>query len=405
MQNTMKIFFWLLISFIVIDASAQVAVRADRIYTAAGPVIENGVILVRDGLIQHVGPASDIRIPDGYQVLEAAVVTPGLIDAHSVVGLSGYLNQAHDQDQLEASAPIQPELRAIDAYNPREPLVEWVRGFGITTIHTGHGPGSVISGQTLVAKTTGESVEESVIVPAAMVAATLGDGARASGSKAPGTRSKMVAMLRGELIKAQAYAEKRANQEEDEPFTRDLRLETLADVLDGRLPLLVTVERAHDILTTIRLAEEFGVRLVLDSASEAHLVLDEIKQSGFPVITHATMARHSGERENATFEQPTLLRDAGIPFALQSGYEAYVPKTRVVLFEAGVAAAYGLSFEDALASVTIDAARILGIDDRIGSIEVGKDADLALYDGDPFEYTTHCVGVIIDGTIVSTEQR
>jgi imidazolonepropionase-like amidohydrolase len=387
------------------DTCAQIAVRADRIHTAAGPVIQDGVILVRDGRIQRVGPASDIQIPADYRVLEAAVVTPGLIDAHSVVGLSGYLNQPHDQDQLESSAPIQPELRAIDAYNPREALVEWIRGFGVTTIHTGHGPGAVISGQTLIAKTSGETVEESVIVPAAMVAATLGDGARASGGKAPGTRSKMVAMLRAELIRAQAYVEKRNNRDADEAFTRDLRMDALGAVLEGEMPLLVTVERAHDILTTIRLAQEFGIRLVLDSASEAHLVLEEIKASGFPVITHATMARHSGERENATFEQAAKLRSAGIPFALQSGYEAYVPKTRVVLFEAGVAAAHGLAFEEALASVTIDAARILGIQARTGSIEVGKDADLALFDGDPFEYTTHCTGVIIDGDVVSEEPR
>jgi imidazolonepropionase-like amidohydrolase len=215
----------------------------------------------------------------------------------------------------------------------------------------------------------------------------------------------MVAMLRAELIRAQAYVEKRNNRDADEAFTRDLRMDALGAVLEGEMPLLVTVERAHDILTTIRLAQEFGIRLVLDSASEAHLVLEEIKASGFPVITHATMARHSGERENATFEQAAKLRSAGIPFALQSGYEAYVPKTRVVLFEAGVAAAHGLAFEEALASVTIDAARILGIQARTGSIEVGKDADLALFDGDPFEYTTHCTGVIIDGDVVSEEPR
>ncbi len=169
--------------------------------------------------------------------------------------------------------------------------------------------------------------------------------------------------------------------------------------------MLVTVERSHDILTTLRLAEEFGIDLVLDSASEAYLVTDQIKAAGVPVITHPTMARHSGERANATFEAASILRDAGIPFALQSGFEAYVPKTRVILFEAGVAAANGLSFSEALASITIDAARLLGVDDQIGSLEVGKDADIALYDGDPFEYTTHAIGVIIDGNVVSTEIR
>lgn len=380
-------------------AHSQLAVRGDMVYTMAGDPIENGVVLVRDGKIERVGR---FDIPDGYEVMEAAVVTPGLVDAHTVVGLAGYLNQPHDQDQVDDSAPIQPELRAIDAYNPREALVDWVRGFGVTTIHTGHGPGVLMSGQTMIVKTVGNDVEEAVIDPAAMVAVTLGAGARESGGKAPGTRSKMIAMLRSELLEAQAYMEK---QEGEDPPARDLRMEALADVLRGEMRLLVTVERSHDILTTLRLAEEFGIDLVLDSAAEAYLVAGQIAEAGVPVISMPTMARHSGERENATFEAASHLRDAGIPFALQSGFEAYVPKTRVILFEAGVAAANGLSFDEALASITIDAARILGIDDRVGSLEVGKDADIALYDGDPFEYTTHAIGVIIDGEVVSTEMR
>lgn len=378
--------------FSVPASQAQIAVKGDLVYTMAGDPIENGVVLVRDGKIERVGR---FAVPSGYDVMEAAVVTPGLVDAHTVVGLAGYLNQAHDQDQVERSSPMQPELRAIDAYNPREALVEWVRGFGVTTMHTGHGPGVLVSGQTMIVKTVGNDVSESVINPAAMVAVTLGNGGRAN-SGSPGTRPKMIAMLRGELLKAQVY---------DAEKGTDLRMEAFKAVLDGDMRLLVTVERSYDILTTLRLAEEFGIDLVLDSASEAYLVTDQIKAAGVSVITHATMARHGGERANATFEAAAILRDAGIPFALQSGFEAYVPKTRVILFEAGVAAANGLSFEEALASITIDAARLLGVDHRIGSLEVGKDADIALYDGDPFEYTTHAIGVIIDGNVVSTEVR
>jgi len=371
---------------------AQIAVKGDMVYTMAGDPIENGVVLIRDGKIERVGR---FAVPSGYEIIEAAVVTPGLVDAHTVVGLAGYLNQAGDQDQVERSSPMQPELRAIDAYNPREALVEWVRGFGVTTIHTGHGPGVLVSGQTMIVKTVGNDVAESVINPAAMVAVTLGNGGRAT-TGSPGTRSKMIAMLRGELLKAKDY---------DPENGRDLRMEAFKAVLDGDMRLLVTVERSNDILTTLRLAEEFGIDIVLDSASEAYLVADQIKEAGVPVITHPTMARHGGERANATFEAASLLRDAGIPFALQSGFEAYVPKTRVILFEAGVAAANGLSFSEALASITIDAARLLGVDDRVGSLEVGKDADIALYDGDPFEYTTHAMGVIIDGNVVSTDVR
>jgi imidazolonepropionase-like amidohydrolase len=153
------------------------------------------------------------------------------------------------------------------------------------------------------------------------------------------------------------------------------------------------------------LAREFGVKLWLDEAAEAYLLLDEIKQAGVPVIVHATMSRATGDKENQSFETAAKLAAAGIPMALQSGYEPYVPKTRVVLFEAAVAAAHGLTFEQALASITIDAARILGVADRVGSLEIGKDGDVALYDGDPFEYTSHCLGTIINGRVVSEVRR
>ena len=144
------------------------------------------------------------------------------------------------------------------------------------------------------------------------------------------------------------------------------------------------------------------MKIVLDGVAEAYLVLPEIKASGYPVILHPTMYRSHSETENLSMITATKLRDAGIPFALQSGYEGYVPKTRVTLFEAGIAAANGLSFEEALASITSSAAKIIGVWDRVGSVEPGKDGDIALYDGDPFEYTTHCTGVVIDGQIVST---
>jgi imidazolonepropionase-like amidohydrolase len=386
-------------------------VRGDKLYTMSGALINDGVVLIRSGKIERVGSGSQVSVPLGYKLLRAKVITPGLVDAHTTVGLSGYLNQTQDQDMLEKSAPIQPELRAIDAYDGRDRLVSYIRGFGVTTIHTGHGPGTLISGQTMIAKTAYDNVERATIVPLAMVAATLGEGARAETGKSPGTRAKMIAMLREEFIKAQEYSKKRekpaADKEKDkdkdkEPPARELRLEMLARLVKGEVPLLVTVHRANDILSTIRLGQEFHLKIVLDGVAEAYLVLPEIKSSGYPVILHPTMHRSDGETENLSMITATKLRDAGIPFALQSGFEDYVPKTRVVLFEAAIAAANGLSFEEALASITSSAAKIIGVWDRVGSLEPGKDADVALYDGDPFEYTTHCTGVVIDGQIVST---
>ncbi len=387
-------------------AVAQLAVRAETVYTMAGAPLPDGVVLVgRDGRIERVGPAAEVRVPDGYRVLTARSVTPGLVDAHTVVGLAGLLNQPHDQDQLERSNPVQPELRAIDAYNAREDLVAWVRGFGVTTLHTGHGPGALVSGQTMVVKTAGSTVGEALVDSVTMVAMTLGPDVGRNFNNRPGTRARGVATLRAEFVKAREYAAKRARGGKGEPAARDLGREVMAGVLAGDLPALVTAQTAREILAALRLREEFGFRLVLDGAAEAYLVLDQIRAARVPVILHPTMARHGGTMENATFETAVKLRDAGIPFALQSGYEGYVPKTRVVLFEAAMAVAYGLTVEQALAAVTIDAARIIGQDARIGSLERGKDADLALFDGPPLEHTTHVCAVLVRGVPVSEECR
>ena len=389
------------------EPAPPLAIRGAIVHTMAGPAITDGVVLLEGGRVRLVGPAAEVAIPPGARVIRGAVVTPGLIDAHTAVGLTGFLNQDQDQDQLDKGDPVQPELRAIDSYNPRERLVEWIRGFGITTIHTGHAPGALVSGQTMVVKTVGETVEQAALRPVAMVAVTLGDDARpADDKKSPGTRSKAVAMLRGELAKARDYVRNRGRADAEKRPDRDLRREIFADVLDRKLPLLVTANRATDIDAALRVAAEFDVRIVLDSASEAYLATDRIKAAGVPVILHPTMRRAGmGETENVGFETAAKLRAAGIPLALQSGYEAYVPKTRVVLFEAAVAAANGLSTEEALAAITIDAAKILGVDDRVGSLAPGRDADVAVFDGDPFEYTTHCTAVVIDGRVVTEGPR
>jgi imidazolonepropionase-like amidohydrolase len=370
------------------------AVLGKTVVTMAGDPIQDGGVIVRDGKIERVGKEAELALPADMPVLRAAIVTPGLIDAHATVGLSGLLNIPHDQDQLERSSPIQPELRAIDAFNARDELVAWLRGFGITTVHTGHGPGALISGQTFVVKLHGRSADQDVVVPLAMVATTLGDGGRAREGKAPGTRAKSVAMLREQLQKAREYAQKK---QKDATTPTDLGLDVLAKVLAGEVPLLVTAHRSHDLLSALRVAKEFGVKVVLDGAAEAYLVLPEIQAAGVWVLPHPAMARTRDELANGTMELAKLLLDAKVPFAMQSGYESYVPKTRVVLWEAGVAVGHGLPPDAALKALTIDAAKLLGIDGKVGSLAAGKDADLALFDGDPFEYTTHCVGTVIDG--------
>lgn len=385
----------------------DLAVRADRLHTGTGVTHEPGVVVITDGTISAVGPAENVAIPDGLEVIDVPVATPGLIDGRSTVGLSGALNQPHDQDQLERSAAMQPELRAIDAYNPRERLVTWLREHGITTVHTGHGPGEIISGQTLIAKTAGETVNATVVMPAFALSSTLGESATQSERTSPGNRSKAAAILRAELIRAREYRDKLDNAEDGKWPDRDLGLEALVEILDGDKPLVIEVHKHHDIMTALRLADEFGFELILAGASDAHMLIDEIRAAGVPVLIHPTMQRawSGGNTQDFSFTTAAKLMDAGIPVALQSGFEGYVPKTRVVLFEAAMTRAYGTSFDQALELVTLAPARILGIDDSVGSLEAGKDGDVALFDGDPFEHTTHVIGTVIEGRRVSEVVR
>ena len=376
-------------------ATAQRAVRADTLYTMTGdgPIVD-GVVLIEGATIAEVGPASEVSIPSGAPVHEATVATPGLIDPRGTVGVSGLDNVPADQDQLDTSAPIQPSLRAIDAYNPREELVTFVRQLGITTVHTGHAPGALVSGQTATFSTTGGTVGEALRDSLTTVAFTLGPDAQAR-FESPGTRGKGVAMLRQELLTAQAKMD-------DEGPTTDLGHATLQRVLRGEVPALITAHRAHDIQAALRLQEEFGFDLILDGASEAYLVTEEIAAADVPVLLHPTMTRPGGTTQNAAFTTAGVLHEAGVPVAIQSGWEPYVPKTRIVLYEAAIAVANGLPRRAALASITSTPAQILGLD-GLGTLAPGQTADLALFDGDPFEYTTHVCTVLSGGQVVSDE--
>lgn len=386
-------------------AAETLVVFGDQVHPVSGPVIDNGYVLVQKGDIVAVGAASEFDPTGDEQVLHAAVVTPGLVDARATVGLTGQYNIDADQDHIEKSAPMQPQLRAIDAYNPHERLVRWVRDFGTTTVHTGHAPGALLSGRTFVVKTTGDTVNDALLKPDAMLSCTLGPAGQ-NGEGAPGNRSKGVALLRQKLLDATHWSRPAPAGEDGEPVPpkkRNLEMEALVAVLQGDIPLLVYADRAQDIINAIRLGEEFGVEVIIDGGTEAYVVVDELKAAGVPVFPHPPMIRSYEDRENAAFTTAAKLADAGVPIAMQTGYESYVPKVRVLVFEAGHAAAHGLGFERALRACTLDAARLLDVDDRIGSLEPGKDADLALWDGDPFEWTTHCTHVVIDGAVLPSK--
>ena len=380
---------------------AQVAIKAEMIYPVSSTPIRDGVILIKDGKIKSIGTAASISIPTDYKIYAAKSVTPGLIDARTVIGMSGVLNIAADQDQLEKSSPIQPELRAIDAYNPEERLVKTARELGITTMHTGHGIGALVSGQTIIVKTKKGTTDQVTLNPFCMLAMTIGPDVSGNFSS-PGTKAKQMSMIRTELLKAKDYLKKMSDKDSTKRPNYDLKMDALSKMLKGEIKAMITANRSVDIMNAIRLSKEFNFKLVIDGAAEAYLLINEIKEAKAEIVLHPTMARNEDEMINMNRESAMILTKAGIPVSIESGYESYVPKTRIILYEASVAVSYGMPFEEALKSITLNPSKLLGIDKRVGSLEIGKDADIVLYDGDPFEYTTKVCKVFIEGELVSS---
>jgi imidazolonepropionase-like amidohydrolase len=382
----------------------RLVVFARRIHTASMGTIDDGAILVEDGSIRYVGPRDKLEYPAGTPVLTAREVTPGLIDAHAVVGLSGMLNVQQDQDQDEHSDPNQADLRVLDALNPNEPLLQFVREEGVTVVHATPGRVNVIAGQTGIFRTYGHTAEQMTVRFPAGVLFNLGEiPKQAYPNKFPNTRMGTAGLVRSSLAQAQANAIKRRDAKDDDKRPpRNLKLEALEPVLDRKVPAVFSAHRADDIATALRLAEEFKLRPWLDLATEGYLMTDVITSAKAPVIVHPTMQRIGGSLEtyNGTLGNAAALAARKVPLAIGTGFEGYVPKTRVLRREAAVAMVNGLGFDAALRAITIDAARILGIQDKFGSLEVGKAADLVLYDGDPFEHTTHVTATVIDGRVV-----
>ena len=386
-------------------AQAEVlALKATEVHTVSGEVIADGVVIVRDGVIEAVG--AGLAVPDGARVFTGEVLTPGLIDAWTTAGLTGVYNKEWDQDHAEGSSPVQPELRALDGYRADE-LVAWIRGFGVTTVNAGPSPGQPVSGRTVVTRTTPAPVDEAALSEDAFVVFSLGEQPkwRFSGEGAS-SRMGSAAIVRQSLADAREYQQRRRLGGADRAPV-DLGMEALVELLEGERRALFHAHRADDLLTALRIAEEFGIEVVLAGAAEGWLVADRIAEAGVPVLVGPVMSRswRNGEQRNSNFENAGILAGAGVPVAFMSGYEGYVPKVRVVLWEAAIAGANGLGREATLEALTLGAAGILGIEGETGSIEVGKAADLVIYDGDPFEYTSHACVVVVGGAVVSEECR
>ncbi|MHC4954718.1 MAG: amidohydrolase family protein [Planctomycetota bacterium] len=366
-------------------------VRAAMLHTGK-ETIEDGVVYVENGRITTVGKFTELRPPGGMPVYAAHHVTPGLIDTHGSAGLTGIFNVPADQDLQEPKDPNQASLRVLDGFNPRERLLRYLLRHGVTLVQVVPGPDHAIAGQAGIFRTDRGTIDEATVrFPSAMV---FNIGERVKGGDS-GTKTRMgiAALIR------QAFVEAARRTAKDEK--RDLDREALMPVLERKLPAMFVAHREDDIATALRLAKEFKLDAWLSQATEAFLATDAIAKAGVPVLAAPTTQRAGGlERFNSCFENAGICADAGIPIAMTSSFEGYVPKTRVVLFEAGVAAVNRLGWQRALRSLTIDAAKILGIDKEYGSIEKGKVADLVLFNGDPFEFTSNIVAVYGKGELV-----
>ncbi|MEE8106874.1 MAG: amidohydrolase family protein [Planctomycetota bacterium] len=379
--------------------SGTFAVYAGRLHPVSGPAIENAVVLVQDGKIAAVGKIGEIALPTGIPIVSAPIVTPGLIDAHSSVGLSGQFNVNADQDQEELTDPNQAAVRVLDGFNPRERLLDHLVKHGVTVIQCVPGPTNPIAGQCGIFKTHGGTAADMLVRFPSAVLFNLGESPKrhyGGKNKAPGTRMGTAALIRAALSKA---ADQDGGKDNDDKG-RDLGKEALRLLLEKKIPALFSAHREDDIMTAVRIANEFGLDFNLSQATEGYLVAEHLAKTGVPVLMGPTMQRIGDlQRQHTCLEGAALLAEKGIPIAITSGFEGYVPKTRVVLFEAAVAAVNGLGYENALRAITLDAAKILRIDKDYGSIEPGKVADLVLFDGDPFEYTSHVKKTYVAGKL------
>ena len=382
--------------------TTEFVVLAGRLHTVAKPTITDGAVHVKDGKILFAGPRGELQLPLGVPVLTAANVTPGLIDAATIVPLSGEYNIPADQDADEASDPNQADSRVLDAFNPSEPLLRYLLEQGITVVHSIPGRANVVGGLSGVFRTHGRSADAMTVrFPQALVI-NLGEAPKTTyKERLPQTRMGTAALIRQAFADA-ANAKKKAEATKDAPADRSLKRESFSLALDKKVQTLFAAQQADDILTGLRLSQEFGLDGAIALAAEGFLIREQLVAAKVPVFLHPTMQRSGGSLEtyHSHLSNASALSDATIPLAITSGAEGYVPKTRVARFEAAIAAVHGLGFEKGLSSISLDAAKVLRIDDRYGSLEPGKVADLVLYDGDPFEYATHTTHVVVDGRLV-----
>lgn len=373
------------------------AFKQATVYDGKGNVLDNQTILVKDGKFETIG--QDAEVPEGYQTVDAKgkIITPGLIDVHTHLGVSEEGIGQDGNDVNEVSSPVTPQIRALDGINPREKGFEIARQSGVTTVQVMPGSANVIGGEMSVLKTAGHIVDDMLIRPTSgMKAATGENPKRFHGGKGrmPTTRMGVAAVLREKLMEAQDYIK-------EAPKTRKLDMENLAKVLRKEVPLRVHAHRADDILTVLRIKREFDIDITIEHCTEGHFIADYIAQhKDVRVSVGPTMSTRSKvELKDKDWSTIKTLLDAGVPCSITTDHP--VVGIEYLVTSAIHAIKNGITEQQALRAITYDAAKHLGVADRVGSIEPGKDADFVIWDGNPFEVASNIETVFIDGVQVN----
>jgi imidazolonepropionase-like amidohydrolase len=380
------------------SGTGWLAIVGGRVVPVESPPFEDGVVLVRDGRIEALG--RDVRVPDGVDRVDATgrVVLPGLVDAHTHLGVHEEGEGWAGQDTNELTDPVTPQVRALDAINPYDlGFADAIAG-GVLTVNVNPGSGNAIGGQTAAVRCAGGTVDELVLrAPSGMKSALGENPKRVYGDRKqlPSTRLGTAAAIRDALVKASNYLAKLAHGG-DEPVERDLRWEALGLVLEGEIPWRQHCHRADDIATALRLADEFGYRLVIDHGTEAVLLADTLAARGVPVLIGPLItSRSKVELRNRSLANPARLAAAGVELAIITDHP--VVPVHLLHLQAALAVKEGLDPAAALRAITLTPARVLGLEDRLGSLAPGKHATLCLWSGDPLDVRSRVEGAWIEG--------
>ena len=377
-----------------------------KIFPMEGENIDCGYIRTKGKVIEEVGPMENFKKRKGEGILDVsgAWVLPGLIESHAHIGITEEKWGAIGDDCNEETNPLTPTLRAIDAVNPMDPAFHDAIKAGITSVMTGPGSANVVGGQFVFMKTQGRCVDNMVIKRPAAMKVAFGENPKTTygnQNMLPSTRMGTAALLRKIIFEAIQYKRDKENGQLDK---ENFEMEPWIPVLNKEIPLKAHAHRADDILTAIRIAKEFDLEITIDHGTEGHLIADEIKESGFPVIIGTDLTSRSKlEVQNMDFKTNKVIHDAGILFSITTDHP--VALIQYLPICAGLAVREGLPMEAALKAITINAAKICRVDDRVGSLKTGKDADIAIFSGNPLETFTKTMYTIIDGQIIYENQH